>query len=497
MNTPNQITGNVSSTTARVRGMTYKGITTGFLFLLMSFVASSQDNNIVVREVEPFSAIQAGGLFDLHLINDDQFWIELEGPQELLNLVETTVTDGALTFSMDRAMASTRITARIYLPALDEIRLSGAVSLISNDDIKSPRMNFVLSGASRLVMTLNADSVSTRASGASNITLKGNAQFHTINLSGASQLKADRMVTDTLLINISGAAIARVSAIEMLDIHGSGTSRVTYPDEPENFTVNLTGTATANDHKAQMADHEGGFRDSLRVALGGYEIWILEQEEREKAAPEKSFKSSWTGFELGVNGYLSPENSINIGDENSHLELMYVRSIAVNINLWQKSFPIADNKLGLVTGLGLGFNNYRFDHQYRLIPHRDGIIPELHEEGNISKSKLTLTYLNVPFLLEFQTHGKMWFENFRLAGGMIVGTRIGTHAKYVFDNDGFKDKLKTRDDFNIQPFRFDVTCRIGWGNQYFFVTYSLNTLFRENRGPALHPFSVGVQFVRF
>lgn len=497
MNTPNQIAGNVGSTVATANRLSYKSITTGFLLLLMSFVASSQDMNIEVREVEPFSAIQAGGLFDLHLIYDNEFWIELEGPQELLNLVETTVADGTLAFSMDRAMGSTRVTARIYMPAIDEVRLSGAASLRSKDDIKSSKINFVLSGASRLIMTLNADSVSTQASGASNITLTGKARFHNVDMSGASQLKADEMVTDTLLINLSGAAFARVSAVEMLDIQGSGTSRVTYPDEPENIRINLTGTATANNHKAQMAGHEEEFRDSIRVMLGDYEIWILQQEEEEKVTPEKSFKSSWVGFELGINGYLSPENRIDIGAENSHLELVYENSLSVNINLLQKSFPIVDKKLGFVTGLGLGFNNYRFDHQYRLIPSSEGITPELHEEGNITKSKLTLTYLNVPFLLEIQADGYNWFEKFRIAGGMIVGTRIGTHTKYVFDNDGIKDKMKTRNDFNIQPFRFDVTGRIGWGNLDLFATYSLNTLFRENRGPALHPFSVGIQFVRF
>jgi hypothetical protein len=49
----------------------------------------------------------------------------------------------------------------------------------------------------------------------------------------------------------------------------------------------------------------------------------------------------------------------------------------------------------------------------------------------------------------------------------------------------------------MQPFRWDAYAGIGWGIINLYATYSLNPLFRENRGPELYPFSVGITLVNW
>jgi hypothetical protein len=69
--------------------------------------------------------------------------------------------------------------------------------------------------------------------------------------------------------------------------------------------------------------------------------------------------------------------------------------------------------------------------------------------------------------------------------------------KYVTDENGKKRKEKNNHDFHVPPFRFDLTGRIGWGRVNLFATYALNNLFKDDKGPELVPFSVGIRLVNF
>ncbi len=67
----------------------------------------------------------------------------------------------------------------------------------------------------------------------------------------------------------------------------------------------------------------------------------------------------------------------------------------------------------------------------------------------------------------------------------------------MYTEDGNKEKSKRHDEFNIEPFRFDATFRIGYQSYTLYASYALNTLFKENRGPSLHPFQVGINILNF
>jgi hypothetical protein len=240
--------------------------------------------------------------------------------------------------------------------------------------------------------------------------------------------------------------------------------------------------------------------DTTRIRFGNRDIIIIDDEDSEKVKVERrsrrSFRNNWSGFEMGINGFLTPNNDFDLTGDAELINLRYEKSVIVNINFFQQSFPIIKNNLGLYSGVGLSFNNYRFDNQTRIIYDRQGL-EFVEDEEPMRKNKLTLTYITVPLMLEFQTGGRKEAEKFHLAGGMILGTRIGTHAKYVYDDQGKKRKEKDYSNFHVPPFRFDLTGRIGWGRVNLFATYSLNTLFLADKGPELYPFSVGIRLANW
>ena len=178
--------------------------------------------------------------------------------------------------------------------------------------------------------------------------------------------------------------------------------------------------------------------------------------------------------------------------EYKYLDLHYEKSVNVDINFFEQNINLIKRHLGLVTGLGLTFNNYRFDNNVVLVPDSSKIFGYYdNSKESYKKSKLLVTYLTLPLLLEYQTNNNSNINSFHFTAGVIGGVRIGSHTKNMYDGD---KKTKNRDDFYLNPFKVDATARIGWGVLNLYGNYSLTTLFKNDKGPELYPYSIGISF---
>ena len=117
------------------------------------------------------------------------------------------------------------------------------------------------------------------------------------------------------------------------------------------------------------------------------------------------------------------------------------------------------------------------------------------ESGNIVKSKLNMTYLTAPLLLEVQIPaGK---KRIHLSAGVIGGVKIASNTKIKYEISGQKSKEKSKGDFNLSPLRYGATVRLGYRAVNVFANYYFMPLFGENGGPELYPFSIGLSLIPF
>jgi hypothetical protein len=248
-------------------------------------------------------------------------------------------------------------------------------------------------------------------------------------------------------------------------------------------------------------------RDTTKIKLGDKDISIIEDEEKtsveirdteikkdddKKACKKKKFKGHWTGFELGLNNFFDTDFSMSRTSEYRWMDLNTGKSWNVNLNFYQKSFGLAGNRFGIVTGIGFELNNFHFDgdntiYEVNGIIQSDDLAPL-----SPSKSKLTTTFLNVPLLLELQIGPEKRSKRIHLSGGIIGGLKLGSHTKYVYRDEGRKEKVKNRDDFNINSLRYGLTCRIGYKTASIYGTYYPTPFFEKDKGPELYPFNIGL-----
>jgi len=202
----------------------------------------------------------------------------------------------------------------------------------------------------------------------------------------------------------------------------------------------------------------------------------------------------FAGIDLGVNGFLSPEMSVDLQKEGQFMDLNYRKSISLSLNIWEWYIPIAKEKLGLLSGVGFEFNNYYLDRDITLFADEDTTIGFADATKSIEKNRFKSSMINVPLMLETNI-GKDAEHSFHLALGGQVSYRLGSKSKQVFDQAGKEYKVKNRNDYNMNDFRFNAVGRIGYGDFTLFASYSLTPMFDKNKGPELYPFTVGISLV--
>lgn len=216
---------------------------------------------------------------------------------------------------------------------------------------------------------------------------------------------------------------------------------------------------------------------------------------------KRRFSGHWSGFEMGINGFVDKNRSISLADELNWLDLRQTRSWNFNFNFMQYSMGFGSDKVGLVTGMGLEFNNYLFSNPISL-QMADGVTSVdssyIKADYRVGKTKLSTTSLILPLLLEFQIPAEKNNRRIYISAGVIGGVRLGSRTKVVFyDNDGDKRKNKNRNDFNIATFRYGLTARVGYRAIRLYANYYPTQLFEKGKGPEVYPFAIGLVLAPF
>jgi hypothetical protein len=219
------------------------------------------------------------------------------------------------------------------------------------------------------------------------------------------------------------------------------------------------------------------------------ENWSDEDNDNDHFRRRNRFKGHWSGIELGLNNYLAPDKSFSMPADIDYMTLHSGKSTNFNINFAQLSLGLSRH-IGFVTGLGLNWNNYRFDGNNNIIKGDNGVIEMLDPGANLEKSKLATLFLTIPFMLEMQL--PVDHNNLSIAAGPIGAVKLGSHTKMVYENG---HTVKSYGDFSLNMLRYGATARVGYGNFQIYGTYYVTPLFQDGKGPGgndLYPFEIGV-----
>lgn len=478
-----------------------------------------------VRTPESFNKLNIASAFTVELQQSETNKIEISGVDaENIENIATEVKNNTLyIYAKKKVVAKSSMKIVVSFVVLDELTVSGASSVKNNEKLQFNNFNLDVSGAANLELNADYTTLTAEISGASNVKLNGNTPVFNLKSSGASEVKAENLISKDAEIEISGASTVVVYASNSINGEVSGASSVKILGNPTKSDIHRSGVSSVNGVEASPFLNEGFSKttsteiDTTTFKWKGHKVLIINNDSLyEKKI--KLRKLHWAGLDLGINGFAqsfskfdlsnTQEESANPKEITEFMEVKLNKSWAFSINFYEKYIPIFKHNVGLVTGLGIEWNNYELRNNVRLISNGGAFVNDTTGFNNdytwgvvdsvrdYSKNRFKTVLINAPILLEINT-GKNPDKSLHLAFGAIVGWNIHTKMKYKFKENGETIKEKLVQDFNTNPFRLSLTARLGIGYFNVFATYSLTQLFENNKGPEIYPFSVGVTLLSF
>ncbi|MBC7899933.1 MAG: DUF2807 domain-containing protein [Saprospiraceae bacterium] len=198
-----------------------------FNFSIDSEIGGS--GNIVTqkRDLNDFTGIDVGGVFEVEVVSQKDFSVEIDADDNLLPLIKTEVRNGVLRISTDEEIKSKNtIRVRISAPDVDSIGTSG-VAKVSLTDVKNSDLKI-------------------DASGASKVTVAGETANLSVEISGASHLNAEGLRAENAGVDASGASHVNVNVLEQLKAGASGASKINYTGSPKSAEKNSSGASSIN-----------------------------------------------------------------------------------------------------------------------------------------------------------------------------------------------------------------------------------------------------------
>jgi hypothetical protein len=124
-------------------------------------------------------------------------------------------------------------------------------------------------------------------------------------------------------------------------------------------------------------------------------------------------------------------------------------------------------------------------------------VPPIFNDKNIDvkKSKLSITYIDIPFGLLYKAPSNAHFTL-----GFKVGWKIDAHTKYKgsnLDGSGYEVVEKESKLRNIDNIHYGPYAEIGYKWIGASVFYQISSVFDKDLGPQIYPISVGLVFKPF
>ncbi|MDO5570682.1 MAG: PorT family protein [Bacteroidales bacterium] len=204
---------------------------------------------------------------------------------------------------------------------------------------------------------------------------------------------------------------------------------------------------------------------------------------------DRSFDSHWAGFGMGL---ANIADGFDFNDIDG-VSLNGGTSREYNLNLFDKSFLLYRNRLALVTGFGFRWSRYRITGNKYFIEKDDMTYLEDMTEWKLKKSKLNITYITIPVLLEWQ---KKFHHNSPIfvSGGIVGQIRTCSSSKIEYRNLNNKRVKDIVDKgLNLLPLNMDFLLQAGYGSIGVYAHYSPFSLFRSGKGPDIQPVGIGLQ----
>ena len=198
-------------------------------------------------QLKDFTGIEVGGAFEVEIVRADSHSVSISAEEGLLRNLNVSKDGNILRIGHSRHIGwraeLTRPRARITMPVLKELRLSGATRATISGFNSAEALALHMSGASSLSGDITAGNAQFELSGASRARLTGSAKDVAISASGANHMELGAFPVHNASVRLSGASHIVIKMDGRLDARLSGVSHFNYIGNPTMGNIRTSGAS--------------------------------------------------------------------------------------------------------------------------------------------------------------------------------------------------------------------------------------------------------------
>jgi hypothetical protein len=186
------------------------------------------DGNIVTseRNVSSFSGVDISGANNVFISYAQDLSVSVKGYDNLVSHYVTEIRDGKLYLHYDENTIVKNDNIQVYLtmPSFNALSLSGSCSINATGSFD------------------NTDKLAVSTSGNGDVNIEDiSADIYTIHSSGNSNIATLGVKAKTATVEVSGSSTVSLSVQNKLDVHISGSGKVSYKGEPAEVNTDISG----------------------------------------------------------------------------------------------------------------------------------------------------------------------------------------------------------------------------------------------------------------
>lgn len=203
------------------------------------------DGNIVRKEheVNAFSKVESGGIFDIIFLQGTKEKVEVETDANIQDYVDIETRGETLHIDFEEGEFDMTKGCKVYVTVVDlsEVNFSGVGDITSEGSISLKSLECTFSGVGDVSLNMSCEALKVNFSGVGDVTLSGEGNSSTFDWSGVGDLNSDAMKIKDVELNLSGVGDAKVQAADRLKVELSGLGDVKYSGSPKVRELNITG----------------------------------------------------------------------------------------------------------------------------------------------------------------------------------------------------------------------------------------------------------------
>ncbi len=200
----------------------------------------------VTRTTKDYDIIKCAGSMDFKLVSGEEGNIELKGDSNLLEYIETTVTNNTLKIKLKEGInlsyKNKPILITIPFKHINAVSLSGSGDLKNEAIIKADDLSVALAGSGDMIINADSINLNTNLSGSGDITLTGQTTNLNAKLAGSGDIHGFNLQSNNTKASVAGSGDIEITSNSKLQARVSGSGDIEYKGNPAQIDNKVTGS---------------------------------------------------------------------------------------------------------------------------------------------------------------------------------------------------------------------------------------------------------------